>query len=85
MRPRDELVSPGALCTAEPGSCYACYAPPGGTFELDLSATRGRFRGEWLDPRAGVVRPAGNVEGGGKRRFRCPDEGDWALAIRRAE
>jgi hypothetical protein len=85
MRPRDELVSPGALCTAEPGSCYVCYAPSGGQFELDLSATRGRFRAEWFDPRAGVVRPAGTVEGGGKRRFRCPDGGDWALAIRRAE
>jgi hypothetical protein len=85
MRPHNELVSTGWICSAEPGNLYICYAPVGGAFELDLSAARGRFRVEWLDPRAGAARPAGTVEGGGKRRFRCPDANDWVLAIRRAE
>jgi hypothetical protein len=85
MRPRDELLGPGFLCSAEPGNCFVCYAPLGGSFDLDLPAAPGRFRAEWLDPRTAAVRPAGTVEGGGNYHFRCPGGGDWALAIRRAE
>jgi len=85
MAPHNELVGEGCVCFADPGSHYVCYAPNGGTIELDSSGASGDFNGQWLDPRDGGKQSAATVKGGGKRKFRCPDGGDWVLYLHRIQ
>ena len=85
MIPHNELVNEECICFVEPGSHYVCYAPKGGTIELDLSGVSGDFSGQWLDPRDGGKQSAATVESGGKRVFRCPDGNDWVLYLHRVQ
>ncbi len=79
--PAPALVNAGSLCLAVPGQEYVVYRQTGGTIALDLSAASGKFAAAWLNPRTGTTRPAGNVTGGAKRTFHCPDEHDWVLHL----
>lgn len=79
--PAHGLVNAGSLCLADPGQEYVVYRQTGGTIALDLSAASGKFAAEWLNPRTGARRPAGNVTGGAKPTFNCPDEHDWVLHL----
>jgi hypothetical protein len=76
---------------AERGEVYAVYLPDGGTAELDLTGTTGRFEVRWYDPRFGGELQAGSVKtvgGGGKRALGLPPqepEKDWAVLVRRMD
>jgi hypothetical protein len=88
MASADDLVrgAEGAHCFAKPGAVYAVYLPAAGSAELSLP--EGRFRIEWLDPRAGGELQAGSapeIEGVGFRALGKPprDEArDWAALVR---
>jgi hypothetical protein len=75
-------VASSRTCLAEPGRQYAAYFPDGkGT--IDLSGAEGRFAVEWIHPRTGKSRKAGPVEGGAKRQFAAPFQGDAVLFLDR--
>ncbi|MCB1233170.1 MAG: DUF5060 domain-containing protein, partial [Verrucomicrobiae bacterium] len=69
----DELIGNATndnrrYCLAKPGEVYLVYLPDGGSTELDLSGTGGKFSVRWFDPRQGGELAAGSVhavEGGG--------------------
>jgi hypothetical protein len=76
-------------CLALPGEIYLVYLPNGGETSLDLSAAKGSFRVQWLNPRAGGPLVRGKpetVSGGGKVQLGPPpadvDE-DWAALLRK--
>lgn len=84
MVPSPDLVSPGALCLADPGREYIVYLENGGPVEVDLTGAEGTLRAEWLDPRSGArTAIAAEIPGGGIRRFEKPAGADWVLHIYR--
>ncbi len=74
---------------AQPGEVYAVYLPDGGTAQLDLRATAGRFDVTWYDPRHGGELRTGSVrevEGGEIRSLGEPPNEpsqDWAALVKR--
>ena len=66
--PRAELSSTG-YCLAEPGVSYVVFAPEGGSFDVDLTATGGLLSVKWLDPITGKSSTAETVAGGARRTF----------------
>jgi hypothetical protein len=86
LRPAD-IVAPGgatAWCLAIPGELCLVYAPSGGVFNLRLDAFPGACTARWFNPETGELTadPAGEAEGGGTRRFSCPDDNqDWVLLL----
>lgn len=80
MTPRNELASSN-YCLADPGKEYLIYLPDGGEVSLDLTAASGTLQVEWVHPVEGTIKPAGPVQGGGKRRFQTPFSGDAALHL----
>jgi len=89
MKPLDVVVDApeNTWCLGTRGKCYLVYALHGGSFRLDLSGDATRFKGVWLDPRSGQLRPAsdGPVRGGDTRIFSAPDARDWALWLQAAD
>jgi hypothetical protein len=94
MNNADELVgnarhSNGKYCFAKPGELYLVYLPDGGTTDLDLTGTEGRFRVHWFDPRNGGELLEGStkeVAGGSKAELGRPpkdDAEDWLAVVRR--
>jgi hypothetical protein len=83
MTPHNELVNSGNFSLAEPGVEYIVYAENGGPVTLDLQNADGTFQVQWLNPRTGVITPAGTVVGGGKPSFSNPveDQNDWVLYL----
>jgi len=81
ITPHGELASSG-YCLANAGSEYVVYLPDGGKATVDLSAGRKPFAFEWLSPTTGQTRGEGAVDGGGKREFTAPFDGDAVLHIR---
>jgi hypothetical protein len=79
--PHDELVNKGAYCLAEPGRCYAVYLPRGGKATVQLKD--GRYRANWFNPRSGQTKPLPPAEGPSWTSPESPDNGDWALLLRR--
>ncbi|MCI0534736.1 MAG: hypothetical protein L0Z50_05865 [Verrucomicrobiales bacterium] len=55
---------------------YIVYLPQGGAVRVDLTAASGTLAVEWVSPVAGGVTPAGTIEGGAKRSFKPPFEGN---------
>ena len=82
MTPEPSLASTG-FCLAEPGEAYVVYLPDGGEAEVDLRAGGGTFAVVWLAPVRDQIVHWGTIEGGAKRRLRCPFENDCALLLRR--
>jgi hypothetical protein len=85
MSPQDELVEGDqeTWCLAHPNHTYLIYSIAASQFELDLSSATGAFKVSWFNPRTGTLSSEGTVEGGGKRDFRMPSEGDWAMLVER--
>lgn len=74
---------------AVPGEVYLVYLPKGGTTELDLTGTKGRFTVQWFNPRQGGALQNGSVKtvsGGTKVALGTApaDAGeDWLVVVRR--
>jgi hypothetical protein len=85
MASHNERVGKGCICFARPDSRYVCYAPNGGTISVDLSDASGRFSAQWLNPRDGETKSAGEAAGGSKQVFRCLDSEDWVLHLCRMQ
>jgi len=90
MHHADELTpAKDDYVLAKPGQVYAVYLPEGGSAQLDLSQTAGRFEVKWYDPRAGGALQDGSVrivEGGGSRSLgKAPFDtsSDWAVLVRK--
>jgi hypothetical protein len=79
--PHDELVTRGAYCLAERGRCYAAYLPRGGKVTVQLEP--GRYRANWFNPRSGESQRLPAVEGPAWTSPESPDNGDWALLLRK--
>jgi hypothetical protein len=79
--PHDELVDGGAFCLAEPGRQYAVYLPRGGKVNLQLAP--GKYRAHWFNPRGGQSIPLPAATGPAWTPGESPDNGDWALLLRR--
>ena len=84
MTPHGRLASTG-YCLAkveDPGAEYLVYAPSGGTFTVNLSATRGTLKVEWFNPASGKTIPAGRRQGGQSApTFTAPFTGDAILYL----
>jgi hypothetical protein len=84
MTPHGSLASTGSCLAslADPGAEYLVYAPSGGTFTVNLSATRGTLKVEWFNPASGKTIPAGTVQGGqSAQTFTVPFTGDAILYL----
>jgi len=85
MTPRGKLASTGyCLAHAAPDGEYLVYLPEGGEVTVDLSATPGELRVEWLNPTDGKTQGAATTAGGSRREFTAPFRGDAVLALRSA-
>ena len=83
MKPLGELASSN-YCLADPtGGAYLVYAPTGRTVTVDLSATKGTLRAEWIRPDTGAVLRGATVAGGQEREFSIPFDGPAVLLIQR--
>jgi hypothetical protein len=83
MEPRDDLVSQGTYCLAEPGQQYLVYMPEGGKATVKLA--EGKYQAQWFNPRNGQWTPIGVVSGPAWTSPLSPDGGDWAIVVRREE
>jgi hypothetical protein len=64
------------------GAEYLVYAPTGGSFTVDLSATQAVLNVEWFDPSTGNSMSAGTVTGGSKTQsFMSPYNNDAVLYL----
>jgi hypothetical protein len=63
------------------GAEYFVYAPSGGSFTLDISATTSTLTVEWFNPATGVASSGGIVTGGAVRTFTPPFSGDAVLFL----
>jgi hypothetical protein len=81
--PQSSLASTGfCLAYAAPsGAQYLVYAPSGGPFTVNLSATTATLNVEWLNPSTGQIAAPSTVTGGGTRSFTTPFSGDAVLYI----
>jgi hypothetical protein len=79
--PNKELSSTG-YCLAEPGVSYVVFAPKGGSFDVDLTATGGLLSVEWLHPTNGRSSFAETVAGGARSRFTGPAGEPVVLLLR---
>jgi hypothetical protein len=84
MKPAGDLASTGSCLAnaSEDGAEYLVYAPVGGSFTVNLSATHGSLKVEWFDPSTGKATPGGTVEGGSSAQsFKPPFAGDAILYL----
>ena len=83
MQPRNDLIKSGTgLCLAREGRAYAVYLPQGGAIEIDLP--RGAlYESAWWNPDNGFDGKFQHQQlvTGGRRSFKAPSQGDWALRI----
>jgi len=81
MTPQDGLSST-AYCLAHPGKEYLIYLPDGGEAAVDLASAKAPLAVEWFNPRTGEKRAGDKVDGGAKRPFKAPFEGEAVLYLR---
>jgi chitodextrinase len=67
--------------TPATGAEYLVYAPSGGTFTVNLSATSRVLNVEWLNPSTGTITSAGTITGGSSKSFTTPFGGDAVLYL----
>jgi hypothetical protein len=82
LTPQPQLASTGfALANAAAtGTEYIVYAPSGGSFTVDLSATTRPLAVRWLDPTTGATQTAPDVTGGSSKQvFMAPFVSDAVL------
>jgi hypothetical protein len=80
--PHPELAST-KHCLAHLGHEYLLYLPEGGETTVDLSAARGTFRVEWMNPTNGKTSTAEAIAGGAKRTLKAPFRGDAVLYLKK--
>jgi hypothetical protein len=80
MRPHDELAST-RYCLADRGKEYLIYLPDGGEVTVDLSAATGPLAVEWVHPILGTITTDRSADGGAKRIFKAPFDGDAVLYL----
>jgi hypothetical protein len=83
MTPQGSLSSTG-FCLADnsaTGAEYVAYAPSGGTFTVNLSATTRVMNVVWFNPATGVTTSGAGVTGGTTKSFTAPFSGDAVLYI----
>ena len=81
--PQGSLSSTG-YCLADDvatGAEYLVYAPSGGTFTVNLSATTRALNVEWFNPATGATTSGGAITGGLTKSFTAPFSGDAVLYI----
>jgi hypothetical protein len=81
--PQGSLASTG-FCLADntaTGAEYLVYAPNGGTFTVNLSATTRALNVEWFNPATGATTSGGALTGGSTKSFTAPFSGDAVLYI----
>ena len=82
--PQGSLSSTG-FCLADnvaTGAEYLVYAPNGGTFTVNLSATSRTLNVEWFNPATGTTTSAASITGGSSTQsFTAPFSGDAVLYI----
>jgi len=79
--PRDDLVSKNGFCLAEPGKTYAVYLSRGGMVTVQLG--QGQYQPAWFNPRTGQTSPLPVMTGPAWTSPAAPDDGDWALLLRK--
>ncbi len=84
MTPQPSLSSTGyALANASANGEYLVYAPDGGSFTVNLSATPGSLSVEWFNPSNVSVTTSGTVPGGSNNvPFTPPFTGDAILYLK---
>jgi hypothetical protein len=83
MTPQNSLSSTG-FCLADnsaAGAEYVVYAPSGGTFTVNLSATARPLNVTWFNPATGVSTAVAAITGGSNKSFTAPFSGDAVLYI----
>jgi len=83
MTPQGNLTSTG-FCLADnvaTGAEYLVYAPSGGTFTVNLSATTRALNVEWFNPATGATTVGTAITGGSTKSFTAPCSGDAVLYI----
>jgi hypothetical protein len=83
MTPQGGLSSTG-FCLADnsaTGAEYLVYAPSGGSFTVNLSATARAMNVLWLNPATGATVTATGITGGKTQSFTAPFSGDAVLYI----
>ncbi len=83
MTPQSNLTSTG-FCLADNtpvGAEYLIYAPNGGTFTVNLSATVSTLNVEWFDPSTGTTTAGGTINGGSTTSFTSPFKNDTVLYL----
>jgi hypothetical protein len=81
--PQGSLSSTG-FCLADnaaTGAEYLVYAPSGGTFTVNLSATTRALNVEWFNPATGATTTGAAISGGSTKSFTAPFSGDAVLYI----
>ena len=81
--PQPNLSSTG-FCLADAvaaGAEYLVYAPNGGTFSVNLSATSHSLTVEWIDPTTGALTISGTVIGGSSSQSFTPPWGSSYDAV----
>jgi hypothetical protein len=84
MTPQGGLSSTGFCLAQTPatGAEYLVYAPNGGTFTVNLSATTRVLNIEWFNPSTGATTSGGTVTGGlSNQSFSAPFSGDAVLYL----
>jgi hypothetical protein len=66
---------------AESNAEYLIYAPSGGEFTVNLTATPGELNVEWFNPETGATTMGDPVVGGAQRTFTPPFAGDAVLYL----
>jgi len=83
MTPLGGLSSTG-FCLADnsaTGAEYVVYAPSGGTFTVNLSATSRVLNVTWFNPLTGVSTAGAAIAGGSTKSFTAPFSGDAVLYL----
>jgi hypothetical protein len=83
MTPQGSLSST-SFCLADnstTGAEYVAYAPSGGTFTVNLSATTRVMNVAWFNPATGVTTAGAAISGGSTKSFTAPFSGDAVLYL----
>ncbi len=83
MTPQGNLTSTGFCLAQTPssGAEYLVYAPNGGSFTVNLSATTRVLNVEWFNPATGTSTSGAAISGGTTQTFNPPFSGDAVLYL----